>query len=129
MNATMTALIAFVTFLHARLAIALLLFAVLLGVWSMITLGTGRRVSGGLRSSFLLMIGLTAVQGFFGLLALATGHHSRNPVHFVYGLFAIAFLPGLYFFAARGSRAREAMLLAIASWVVAIAYGRGIITG
>ena len=43
--------------------------------------------------------------------------------------FAFLFLPGVYFWAGRGPRGREAAFLAIACWVVAIAFGRGIITG
>jgi hypothetical protein len=118
-----------VVFLHGRLAIALILFASVLGLWGTFSLFRHRQVSGSYRASYVLLIGLTAVQGLAGVIALALGQRPGELLHIVYGIFAIAFLPGVYFFAARGSRAREAMLLAVASWVVAIAYGRGIITG
>jgi 4-amino-4-deoxy-L-arabinose transferase-like glycosyltransferase len=125
----MSAFIGVDTFLHGRFAIALLLLAALLGLWGTFSLATRRRVSPGFRSTFLLMAGLTGVQGLAGIIAFASGHRPRELLHIVYGIFAIAFLPGVFFFAARGSRSREAMLLAVSSWIVAIAYGRGIMTG
>jgi hypothetical protein len=58
-------------------------------------------------------------------------------LHIVYGAFAILFLPGVYFYAARRSRdrdsgatrAREAALMAASCWIVAVAFARGIATG
>jgi len=115
-------------FLHARFALALILFAVALGVWGSAGFALRRRVSPGFRSSYVLMIALTGVQGLIGL-ALITMARPHELVHVAYGAFAIVFLPGVYFWAARGSRAREAAFMAVSCWIVAIAYGRGILTG
>ena len=115
-------------FLHTRLAIALILFAALLGIWGSAGLLLRRQVGGGYRASYLLMIGLTGVQGLVGL-GLITMTRPRELLHIVYGAFAFLFLPGAYLWATRGSRAREAAFLAISCWIVAIAYGRGILTG
>lgn len=117
------------TFLHARLSIALIAYALLLAIWGTYGYLRHKSLSGGFRSSYLLLIGLTAVQGLAGLLTLSTGGHPR-PLHLVYGAFAILFLPGLYFYAGRGDdRPREAAFLAAACWIVLIAYGRGYSTG
>jgi heme A synthase len=86
-------------------------------------------VSPGFRSSYLVMAGLTAVQGLLGLAGFATGGRPTNLLHFVYGAFAVLFLPGAYFWASRGNRRREAVILAGAAWVVSIAFFRGIATG
>jgi hypothetical protein len=115
-------------YLHSRFALALILFSVALGVWGTVSLLLRRQVSGGFRSSYLLMIGLTALQGLIGLILL-TAARPRELLHVVYGIFAVVFLPGVFFYAGRGSRAREATFLAAACWIVAIAYGRGILTG
>ncbi len=120
-------------FLHQRFSIALIAFAVILGLWGSFQFLTARRVSPGFRSSYLLMVGLTAVQGAAGLATFATGARPHRLLHVVYGIFAIAFLPGVYAYAGRGatagSRAREAAFLAAACWIVAVAYGRGVTTG
>ena len=114
--------------IHNRFGIALLLFAVLLGIWGTVQFLTRRQVSGGFRSGYLLLIGLTGVQGLAGLLTL-TEFRPRELLHVVYGVFAILFLPSLYFYSGRGDRTREAAFLAAACWVVAIAFGRGLLTG
>ncbi len=116
------------SFLHARFAIALLLFAAGLGAWGSVAFLVRRGISPGFRSAYLLMIGLTALQGLLGIV-LITSHQPRELLHVVYGIFAFLFLPGVYFWAARGSRVREGAFMAIACWIVAIAYGRGILTG
>jgi len=122
-------MIATLNYFHFRLGIALILFAAALGVWGTIAFAVRKRISPGFRSSYVLMIGLTAVQGLIGLVLITTTH-PRELLHVVYGAFAILFLPGVYFYAGgRGNRAREAAFLAGACWIVAIAYGRGIMTG
>jgi heme A synthase len=120
-----------ILFLHARLAIAAILFAIVLGVWGSYQYFRHKAVSGGFRSGYLLLCGLTAVQGLVGILNLLVGTKLHNPLHIVYGIFAVLFLPGLYFYSVSGrtSKAREAALLAAACWIVLVAFGRGWITG
>jgi CDP-diglyceride synthetase len=117
-----------VAFVHQRFAFALLIFAVILGIWGGFQFLRHRAISGGFRSSYLLMIGLLAVQGLLGVVSLTT-FRPREILHVVYGIFAIVFLPGVYFYAARGSKVREAAFMAASCWVVAVAFGRGIGTG
>lgn len=117
------------TFLHARLAYALIVFALVLGVWGSVSFFRSRAVSGSFRAAYLLLAGLTGVQCLAGLGVFALGSRPREMLHLVYGIFAIAFLPGIFFYTARGTRAREAAFLAIACWIVLVAYARGVMTG
>ena len=121
-------MIGILAFLHQRFALALILFAAALGVWGTVAFIRRRQVSPGFRSSYVLMIALTGVQGAIGLILL-TMTQPKELLHVVYGAFAFLFLPGIYFWAGRGTKAREAAFLAIACWVVAVAFGRGILTG
>jgi CDP-diglyceride synthetase len=116
-------------FLHGLGARALLLFAVLLAIWGTYGYFRNAAVSGSFRSSYLIMAGLTALQGLLGLGALAFGGRPPELLHIVYGVFAVLFLPGAYLYAHGGSGRREAVILAGAAWVVSIAYLRGIATG
>jgi hypothetical protein len=116
-------------FLHTLGARALIAFAVLLGIWGTYGYFRHASVSGGFRSSYLIMAGLTAVQGLAGLALFVSGHQPQRLLHVVYGIFAVLFLPGAYLYAHGGSKRREAVILAGAAWVVAIAYFRGIATG
>ncbi|OLC26532.1 MAG: hypothetical protein AUG06_05810 [Actinobacteria bacterium 13_1_20CM_2_65_11] len=116
-------------FLHTLGARALVAFAVLLGLWGAYGYFRHAAVSGGFRSSYLIMAGLTAFQGLVGLGLFAVGHRPHTLLHLVYGIFAVLFLPGAYLYAHGGSTRREALVLAGAAWIVAIAYFRGIATG
>ena len=115
-------------FLHQRLALALVLFALILGLWGAYQFLRHRALSGGFRSSYLAMAGLTAVQGALGAILLATGHGPKQLLHVVYGAFAVVFLPGVYTYA-KGAKDREAVFLAASCWIVLVAFGRGVVTG
>jgi hypothetical protein len=115
---------------HGLGARALILFAVVVAIWGTYLYFRKGELNGGFRSSYLVMTGLTALQGLAGLVLLATGRWpAAGFLHFVYGVFAVLFLPGVYLYAQGGSRRREAVLLAGATWVVSIAYFRGVATG
>jgi heme A synthase len=116
--------------LHRVGANALLIFAVVLGIWGTYQYFRRAAVSGGFRSSYLIMAGLTVVQGLLGLGAFALGGRPGGQLlHVVYGIFAVLFLPGAYLYAHSGNPRREALILAGAAWIVSVAYFRGIATG
>lgn len=115
---------------HRYLATVLLIFALLLALWGTFLYFRNQRVGGGFRSSYLIMAGVTALQGLLGLGALITGGTAREGIlHMVYGVFAVLFLPGAYLYSHGGSQRRETLVFAAACWIVAIAYFRGISTG
>lgn len=116
-------------FAHELGARALVAFSVVLGLWGAYLYFRREALTGGFRSSFLIMAGLTAVQGLAGLAVFITGTHPRELLHVVYGVFAVIFLPGVYLYAQGGAKRREALFLAGAAWIVAIAYLRGFATG
>jgi hypothetical protein len=116
-------------FLHGYGARALVAFAVVLGIWGTYAYFRNQKLSGGFRSSYLIMAGLTALQGLVGLVTLALGQRPTEILHIVYGIFAVLFLPGAYLYAHGGTQRRETLVLAGAAWIVSIAFLRGIFTG
>jgi hypothetical protein len=62
-------------------------------------------------------------------LQLATGGSLHDGLHLIYGIFAVIFIPGVYVYVNRTDRAREAAFLAMACWIVLIAFFRGRATG
>lgn len=116
-------------FLHSYGARVLLILSVVLGIWGTFQYFRNRPISGGFRSGFLIMAGLTAVQGLIGLGNYAFGLHPKTLLHVVYGIFAVIFLPGAYLYTRNANKRREAVILAGACWIVSIAFFRGIATG
>lgn len=118
------------SFLHGLGSRILIIFAVLLAVWGTYTYFRNRKLSGGFRSSYLIMAGVTVVQGLLGAGAtIAGGDPKGHLLHYVYGAFAVLFLPGAYLYGHGGTDRRETVVLAGACWIAAIAYFRGIATG
>ncbi len=131
-------------FVHGLVAKALVLYALVLGVWGTYQYFRGGALSGGFRSSYLLLAGLTLVQGLLGGIAFTAGPRPHSWLHLVYGIFAVIFLPGVYIYAQPNptpapagapdkvaesrQRRREAALLAGAAWIVSVAFFRGIAT-
>ena len=122
-------MMAVLKFLHAYGARALIVFALVLAIWGTYLYFRNRELPGGYRASYLIMAGLTALQGLVGLIALALGGRPAELLHIVYGVFALLFLPGAYVYAQGGTRRRETVIIAGAAWVVSIAFYRGIATG
>jgi hypothetical protein len=131
-STTLTPVTGLLLFLHARLAGAAILFAFILALWGTYQYLRHSEVSGGFRAAYLMLSGLVAVQGLIGVLNLLVGTKLHNSLHVVYGIFAVVFLPGLYFYSSssgRSPKVRESALLAAACWVVLVALGRGWVTG
>jgi len=117
-------------FLHAYSARVLVVFAVLLGLWGAFQYFANRPLGGGFRATYLIMAGLVPLQGLLGVAGLLAGNNPREGIlHMVYGVFAVLFLPGAYLYAQGGESRRETLILAGASWIVTIAFVRGISTG
>lgn len=117
-------------FLHGLGSRVLIVFAIVLGVWGAYHYFRTRELSGGFRSTYLILAVLVPIQGLLGLAALATGGQPAEGIlHMVYGVFATLFVPGAYLYARGSDKRREALILAGASWIVAIAFFRGIATG
>lgn len=116
-------------FLHGYGARVLLIWSIVLGIWGTVQYFRNRPISGGFRASFLLIAGLTALQGLLGVAGFAFGLQPRTLLHVVYGIFGVVFLPGAYLYSRSGTQRRESIVLAGASWIVSIAFYRGIATG
>ena len=117
-------------YLHGLGARVLVVFAVVLGLWGAYHYFRNQAVSGGFRSTYLILAVIVPVQGLLGVASLLAGGNAREGIlHMVYGAFATLFIPGAYAFSRGNDARREALVLAGASWIVAIAFFRGISTG
>lgn len=116
--------------IHGFAGRAMLLFALVLAVWGTYLYFRRGALNGGWRSSYLILAGLTALQGLAGLVLLFLGSRPQEwPLHIVYGIFAVIAMPGVYLYAQGGTKRREAVFLAGAAWIVSIAFFRGLATG
>ena len=66
---------------HVNLFRAGLLISLIVAGWGLFTYLRRGTASGGLRSTLVLTAILFVVQGLWGLLLLATGHHLKDSLH------------------------------------------------
>ena len=116
--------------IHGFAGRAMLLFALVLAVWGTYLYFRRAALNGGWRASYLILAGLTALQGLAGVVLLFLGSRPQEwPLHIVYGIFAVIAMPGVYLYAQGGTKRREAVFLAGAAWIMSIAFFRGLATG
>ncbi len=116
------------TAVHARLANAVILYMVVVGLWALGALLTRRGLSGSLVATLLIAEGLILVQGLFGVLLLLSGSRPANLLHLLYGVAAAISLPAaLAYTRDRSERTRLLVFAFTALWIVGLAI-RGIMT-
>ena len=100
---------------HAALYTTMLLLTLGLSAWAMFFLVTGRAVDGAFRSTYVLMIGVAALQALSGVVLLFQDRRPGESFHYLYGVSLLVFTGAGYAFATRGDQRREAVTLALAS--------------
>src|SRR2546430_17265317 len=116
-------------FLHGYGARVLLVFALLLGLWGTYHYFRNEPVSGGFRSTYLIMTATTPLQGLLGVSTLLlAGQPTAGLLHMVYGIFATLFPPGPDLYPRPPTPPRETLVPARAPRAAAIPVSRGVAT-
>ena len=79
--------------LHQRLAVAATLYALVLGVWGVVSFFRGRGVTPNYRGALVIGEGLLAAQALLGLLLLLLGYRPAEILHLLYGVLIPLVLP------------------------------------
>jgi heme A synthase len=104
-----------VTALHASIYTMTLLLTGGLTLWAFFFIATGRVVDGAFRSTYLLTVGVTIVQGLIGLIMVIESLRAGQNIHYLYGISIIVFMGAGYVFATRGDQGREALIFGFMS--------------
>lgn len=117
------------TYIHASLGTAMILFLSIAALWCFGALITRRPVPPGLVSTLILAEGLIVAQGLAGVLLWAGGLRAAQWEHWLYGVTAALSLPAAWIYARRHGDAGRLVLLGITClWIVALSL-RGFTTG
>ena len=101
--------------LHQVIANSLLLLMLLLGVWGLGSALFKRGVSGSYRSTYILSLGVFAIQAAIGLALLVTGHRPKDMLHLIYGIAPFLALGGALTYASGMKPRRESLTLGVAA--------------
>jgi hypothetical protein len=117
------------SFIHARLATSLLVFAALAGIWGLIGALRRRRVD----SSYwgILAIGqlLFMVQAALGVILWIAGDRPGRTIHMLYGIVALLTLPAYFTYSKGQDTPRARLVYGMICLVLAAIAARATATG
>ena len=118
-----------ILFVHSRLALTAILYAVAMGVWAAWSYLRGQGVNsnywGALVIGEIVMIG----QGVIGVILVLSGQMPADVIHFLYGVLVALSWPGVYVYTHARAGRSEAALYAIVSFFIFGLAVRAIMTG
>ena len=100
---------------HRTVANALLLLMLLLGLWGLLMAALNRSPGGGFRSTYVLSIGVFALQAIIGGVMLASGFRPKETLHILYGIAPFLALGYAFSYSARLQPRNESLTLGIAA--------------
>ena len=113
---------------HVNLFRAGVLISLIIAGWGFATYVRQGTASGGLRSTLVLAAALFLIEGLWGLLLLATGHHLADRLHLLYGVLLVIALPIAASYVGQDRR-REPLVYGIVGLLLAALAIRAFMTG
>ncbi len=117
------------TILHGGLANTAQLYFFAIAVWGLWRFFRKKGVDSSYRGALVIAEILLLSQGLIGAILFFTGHSPARGVHFLYGAFVAAIIPGVYAYAKSGERRSEMLIYGTATLIAAVLIMRAIITG
>ncbi len=116
------------TQVHGRLANAVVLYAIILGVWGLYNWARRHQVSAGYWGALVIAELLVLTQGALGGLLWAQGHRPGRDIHILYGFVTALGIPAVYVYT-RGREGRaENLAYGSAALIVALLAIRAVVT-
>jgi hypothetical protein len=100
--------------IHQTLGTVIALYLLICAGWGTFNGIRGRPASDSFRSTLLIAEGLFVLQAVVGMELLGEGKAPAQPLHFLYGVFAVVFLPVVVGYVGRGKK-RESLWFGLAT--------------
>lgn len=84
--------------IHRILSNTIWLFFLILGMWGLFRAIRSNNVNGSYLGALVVAEGLYIFQAILGIILIAGGAQPGRTIHYLYGVFAIVALPGLFAF-------------------------------
>ena len=118
-----------IVFIHSRLALTAILFALAMGVWAAWSYFRGHGVNSNYWGALVIGEVLVLAQGVIGVGLVLTGHTPADVLHFLYGVLVAIAWPGVYVYTNARAGRSEAALYALVSFFIFGLAVRAIMTG
>ncbi len=100
---------------HQIIANSALLLMLLLGLWGLGAAALNRRVGGSYRATYVLSLGVFALQAIIGLTLLLTTPGPRDELHLLYGIVPFLALGGALMYGSHMKPRQESLTLGLAA--------------
>lgn len=114
---------------HCRVGLAVIFFALALGVWGVVAFLRGLGVTSSYFGALVIGEILIILQGVIGVVLLVTGHAPLDGLHFLYGIVIPLAWAAVYVYTRGAQTKREMLIYAVMSFFVMGLGVRGIMTG
>jgi len=116
-------------FIHSRLALTAIMYALALGVWAAWSYFRGQGVNSNYWGALIIGEIILLGQGVIGLLLVLSGARPADVLHFLYGVLVALAWPGVYVYTnARAGRSEAAIYALVSFFMFGLAV-RAIMTG
>lgn len=115
--------------IHGRIAVAVLIYMLILGIWGIANFIRKVGVTPSYRGSIFIGEALTIVQLIFGVALVADGYRPPDDLHYLYGILIPMIIPFMYGYLRAQPKVRAAIFYGIATLFVFGLVIRAIMTG
>lgn len=116
-------------FIHGRVAIAVVLYMLVLGFWGLVSFFRKAGISESYRGALFIGEALTVVQALLGVALLADGRRPPDALHYLYGILVPLIIPFMYSYVRAQPKVRAAIFYGIATLFIVGLAVRAIMTG
>lgn len=118
------------TFLHARIAVAAILFAAICGIWGVYNFLRKEGISGNYWGTLAIGELLMIAQGVLGVILWLEAHRPARPaIHILYGVVAIVTWPAAYIYTQGRDTHRESLIYGVVGLFMVGVTVRALMTG
>jgi hypothetical protein len=118
-----------IVFIHSRLALTAIFYALAMGIWASWSYFRGHGISSNYWGALVIGELVMLTQGVLGIVLVVSGRMPADVIHFLYGVLVALSWPGVYIYTNARAERREAALYALVAFFIFGLAVRAIMTG
>ena len=118
-----------IVFIHSRLALTAIFYALAMGIWAAWSYFRGHGISSNYWGALVIGELVMLAQGVLGIVLVISGRMPADIIHFLYGVLVALSWPGVYIYTNARTGRSEAVIYALVSFFIFGLAIRAVMTG
>lgn len=118
-----------IVFIHSRLALTAIFYALAMGIWAAWSYFRGHGISSNYWGALVIGELVMLAQGVLGIVLVVSGRMPADIIHFLYGVLVALSWPGAYIYTNARTGRSEAVIYALVSFFIFGLAIRAVMTG